>query len=206
MTSSKFILGSALVTGTLDTLRYNGRVMPNRSEEWAQVLEELGRGNRVAFARVTRLIMSLLARLRLYDLQAHWDDIAQEVMVQILKNIRAGAIRDPKRFVSFCATVTRRESSLWLRKHRQQRDRTSGVSPEEKAAPPMRTDDPDLRLQMARALDRLDEKSRQVMELIYLRGHTYEEAALRLGMPLGTLKRTQTQALRELREKLGIDS
>jgi len=178
----------------------------NRASEWERVLEELGRGDRVAFARVTRLIMSLLARLRLHDLQAHWDDIAQEVMVQILKSVEAGTIRDTSLFVSFCATITRRESFVWLRRHREQRERSARISPEEKACVPNRTDDPDLRVQMARALDGLSEKSRQVMEMIYLRGHTYEEAALELGMPLGTLKRTQTQALRELRAKLGIDS
>ena len=39
---------------------------------------------------------------------------------------------------------------------------------------------------------------------IYLEGHSYQDAADRLEMPLGTLKRLQTEGLRELREKMGI--
>jgi len=177
--------------------------MTSRNQEWTRVLADLGRGDRLAYLRVSNLVMGLISKQRLFDLQAHWDDICQEVMLQLIKSVRADAIRDADSFVSYCATVTRRESYRWIRQTRRQRERTADLEPEDSAASLDRTDAPDLRVQMARALDDLSEKRRQVMDAIYLRGYTYEEAAEQLGMPLGTLKRAQTQALRELREKLG---
>jgi RNA polymerase sigma-70 factor, ECF subfamily len=178
--------------------------MASRIDEWDRVLAALARGDRVAYVRVSGLVMGLLARLRLSDLQPHWDDIAQEVLVQVIHSVRTGAIRDTDRFVGYCATLTRREGFRWLRRLSEQRDRTSRMQPEDVHAVSGRSDDPDVRVQLARALDDLPEKQRKVMDAIYLCGYTYEEAARELGMPLGTLKRAQTEALRDLREKLGI--
>jgi RNA polymerase sigma-70 factor (ECF subfamily) len=58
-------------------------------------------------------------------------------------------------------------------------------------------------LDLQRALDDLPEMERQVVGAIYLQGHSYEEATERLGIPLGTLKRRQTEGLRVLRKKMG---
>lgn len=160
-------------------------------------------GDRVAHVKVTGVIMGLLARDRLFDLEEHWEDICQEVLVRLIKSVRAGTIRESAAFVGYCATVTRRESYRWLKKRREARERLQDTEPDETQAPTERSDDPELLVQMARALEELPEKRRRVMDAIYLRGCTYEEAAELLGMPLGTLKRAQTEALRELREKVG---
>jgi RNA polymerase sigma-70 factor (ECF subfamily) len=61
-------------------------------------------------------------------------------------------------------------------------------------------------LDLRRALATLPEKERLVIEAVYAEGQSYEEAAARLGMPLGTLKRLQTQGLRILRQSMGVVS
>ena len=178
--------------------------MANRRDEWNAVLPALARGERRAHVRVTGLVMGLLARLQLFDLEDHWDDICQEVLVLLIRSIRSGAIRDPATFVSYCATVTRREAYRWLKRHAQARDRHGAEGPDEHETPEeSRSLEADVLVAVARALDSLPEKERLVMDAIYLRGCSYSEAAEQLGIPLGTLKRAQTLALRELREKLG---
>lgn len=55
-----------------------------------------------------------------------------------------------------------------------------------------------LRLDLRDALAALDARQRGVVQAIYLEGRSYEDAAERLGLPLGTLKRLQTGALRQI--------
>ncbi len=174
--------------------------MNERGNDWAQIMRDLVRGDRIAHVKVSGVIMGILGRLRLFDLEHEWDDICQEVLLKLMRSIREGNIRDASAFVGYCATVTRRESYRWIerRSRRAAQPLESGDFPDED----LRARDPELLSQVSRALEQLPEKSRYVMDAIYLRGYTYEEAADYLGMPLGTLKRAQTLALRELRTQL----
>ncbi len=172
--------------------------MADQVRDWGSVLTALARGDRTAHVEVTGVLMALLARERLFAVESHWDDICQEVLVRLIDGVRSQAIRNPSAFISYCATTIRRESYLWLRRYGGSRSAAAGLEAREM----QRSDAPDLRVELARALDALPEKLRQVMDAIYLQGCTYEEAAERLGMPLGTLKRAQTDALRALREKM----
>ena len=70
---------------------------------------------------------------------------------------------------------------------------------------PRDREDPDLLVDLERALASLPEKQRLVVDAVYLQGATYEDAARSLGMPLGTLKRMQTAGLRELRRVMEAD-
>lgn len=172
--------------------------MSDRVRDWGSVLAALSRGDRNAHVEVTGVLMALLARERLFAVESHWDDICQEVLVRLIDGVRAQAIRDPSAFVSYCATTIRRESYRWLKRYGGSSDAEASVEEPEAE----RSHAPDLRVELARALDALPEKARLVMDAIYLQGCTYEEAAQRLGMPLGTLKRAQTDALRALRERM----
>ncbi|MGW4483838.1 sigma-70 family RNA polymerase sigma factor [Amycolatopsis sp. NPDC004368] len=53
------------------------------------------------------------------------------------------------------------------------------------------------------ALDGLTPEYREVLEQVYLRGHTVPETAARLGIPAGTVKSRSHRALRALRESFG---
>ncbi|MEM6633901.1 MAG: sigma-70 family RNA polymerase sigma factor [Bacteroidota bacterium] len=53
---------------------------------------------------------------------------------------------------------------------------------------------------MADWVNKLDEKHREVIEIVYFQGYTHRDAAEKLGMPLGTLKSRVRNALIELRK------
>jgi DNA-directed RNA polymerase specialized sigma24 family protein len=67
-----------------------------------------------------------------------------------------------------------------------------------------RSADPGVRLDLDRALRSLSTLQRHAVEAIFLCGHTYEEAACVVKVPLGTLKRAQTRGLALLREHMEI--
>jgi RNA polymerase sigma factor (sigma-70 family) len=52
-------------------------------------------------------------------------------------------------------------------------------------------------------VDRMDEKYRLLIELIYFKGYTQEEAAEETGIPLGTIKTRLRYAINELRKVFG---
>ena len=54
-----------------------------------------------------------------------------------------------------------------------------------------------------RALDKLNENQRHVIELAYFEGLSQTEMAEQMGQPLGTVKTWVRTALKNLREKLG---
>lgn len=51
-------------------------------------------------------------------------------------------------------------------------------------------------------VDKLKDKHRDIIELIYFKGYTQEETAEELGIPLGTVKTRSRAAIKELRESL----
>jgi RNA polymerase sigma-70 factor (ECF subfamily) len=54
-----------------------------------------------------------------------------------------------------------------------------------------------------RVTQKLGLKNRQVVEMVFFRGHTHEEAALILNIPLGTAKSRSRAALKKLRSLYG---
>lgn len=173
------------------------------------VLAALDAGDALAFARVSDVVMGHLARLRAYQLRESWQDLVQEVVISLLRAFRRGALRDPRAFISYAGTVTRNKLHDWIEAQR----RPGGADPlgePERAAdaldpsqrPAQRS--PDLLLDLERSLAGLPEKQRRVVEAIYLHGHTYQEAADLLQLPLGTVNRLQHEALSALRERMGL--
>lgn len=58
------------------------------------------------------------------------------------------------------------------------------------------------RIRLQRALRALQPDERAIIQALHYRGYTYPEAALLLGMPLGTLKAKLSKAMTKLREVL----
>ncbi|MBW2495931.1 MAG: hypothetical protein JRF61_01545, partial [Deltaproteobacteria bacterium] len=57
-------------------------------------------------------------------------------------------------------------------------------------------------LSVKNALAALEERQRRALEAVYVEGFTYEEAAVQLDTPLGTLKDLLRAGLRELRTRM----
>jgi RNA polymerase sigma-70 factor (ECF subfamily) len=186
--------------------------MAGQRDDWLALLEALERGDRVALVRVTQLITNYLVRFRAYGFRDSWDDVTQNVLIALIRSRQRGALLEPGAFVSYAGTITRNELATWIRKNKRhdgshQLEDLQGELERGLGAPEQRRDKrPDLRNDLARALDGLQEKDRQVLSAIYLERQTYEQASKSLGMPLGTLKRRQTQGLREVRQRMGVDS
>ncbi len=167
-------------------------------EDWIAVLAALEQGDPVAVAKVTAVISGWLAHYRAFDLYDSWDDIIHEVLIRLIQCARRGAIREPRAFISYTGTITR--NALIDHVRRETRPASRELRERLQEAGDRRL--PDVLLDLQRAREGLPERLRRVVETIYLEGHSYETAAKLLGVPLGTLKRLQTQGLRELREKM----
>jgi RNA polymerase sigma factor (sigma-70 family) len=185
--------------------------MSSGPEDWIAVLLAVERGEKVAIVKVTNLITGFLARYRAYDLRESWDDLCQEVLIALIQNARKGALRNPRAFVSYAGAITRHKLTDWIQKmhkpgapDRQGNPDEASVSadPRNPAGEPR---DPGLLLDLSHALEALPNRQRLVIEAVYLQGMSYEEATRHLGIPFGTLKRLQTQGLKELREKMGLE-
>ena len=180
-------------------------------EDWLAVVRRVREGDPVALAKLGALITNLLYRQGAYGLRESWEDICQDVLAVLVRSVEEGRLREPKAFVGYAAVLTRnhvidfvqrrqRVTSGGRRDERSLRDslaRVSELSTE--------TIEPDMMLDLERALESLSSRSRRVIEEIYLRGRTYQEASDRLGIPLGTVKRLQTSGLRTLRESLRVE-
>lgn len=184
--------------------------MPGAPENWPQVVRDVQAGDRAALVKLTRLISGFLMRYRAYDVRDQWDDLIQEVLVALLRNLQSQALREPRALVNYVGVITRNKLLDLL--DRQRRPGAPDLLGEPEAAAErsevlqrLQARPPDVYVDLGRALQLLPEKLRAVVDAIYLQGFSYEEAASRLGVPLGTLKRLQNQGLRELRAQLGAE-
>jgi RNA polymerase sigma-70 factor (ECF subfamily) len=178
------------------------------AEDWSEVLDGLARAEPLSIAKVGRLVTGALTRLGAYDLREGWDDVRQEVLMALVQSARDGKLRDPRAFVGYALTITRNRMNDWLRRNRASDPERRGEevvrSVAERLHPEPARLPPDLLVDLERALDALPEKQRLVIHAVYLEGRSYEEATQLLGMPLGTLKRMQTEGLRALRRTLEV--
>ncbi len=175
-------------------------------EDWEAVVRAVQDGDRVALVKLTNLITGFLARFRAFEVRESWDDLIQEVLIAVIRSAQRDALREGRAFVGYVGSITRNK----LADHRDRLRRPGNADLEgdpetahalSEAEAPRHTD---VYVDLQGGLDRLSEKLRQVVGAIYMRGLSYEEAARELGLPLGTLKRLQVQALRELRSGMGV--
>lgn len=75
-------------------------------------------GDRVALAKLVKLVVNLLRRHGAYDHSDSWDDVCQEVLVKLVRAVGKGGIRNPGAFVSLADTVTYRTFVDWIRRTR----------------------------------------------------------------------------------------
>jgi len=128
------------------------------------------------------------------------EDLVQEVFVAVWR--KAGqyrlALGTPEAWIF---TITRNKVLDIWRSHSPVVDR--GDLELETVMDPTSTPDPTLVATIHKALSGLPEDQRRPLVLAYFGGYTYEEAAGRLGVPVGTLKSRIRNALGQLKDLLG---
>jgi RNA polymerase sigma factor (sigma-70 family) len=166
--------------------------------EERELAERAAAGDAAAFSQLVRMhearVRRFLARLVRGE---GADDIAQEVF------LKAWRIRESWRGEgSYGGWLMRIAWTSFLGTHRAQgrRQMRDQVAFEEaKSAAPS---DPDRAIDVARALQTLDERERAAAQLCFAEGYSHGEAARIMNVPLGTLKSVVARARTQLAQAL----
>jgi RNA polymerase sigma-70 factor, ECF subfamily len=158
------------------------------SEAFALLLERFK-------GKVFRLAFSIMRN------ETHAEDATQDVLVKIWKGLPAyhgGASLSTWIYTitrNTCLTeLKRRDRHPTVSLHEPEMEDASGWIPALQSADPEPGSEMDVEILLAK----LPENYRQVITLFYLEQKTYEEVALMLGIPLGTVKTLLFRAKKEL--------
>ncbi len=162
---------------------------------------------RVLFKRYSGAFLGLARRLGLDA--ATSEDVVQEIFLRIWNG---ASTFDPRR-ASARAWLFSLAHHAVVDELRRRRARPQAVDPvsdpegEEVAfdlpGPGLNEEGHLDRLRLTRALKILPPEEAEIIHLLFYQGYTHEEAARRLGLPLGTLKTRARRALFRLKEVLG---
>jgi RNA polymerase sigma-70 factor (ECF subfamily) len=181
--------------------------------DWAEQLDGLHAGELAATNRIITLVTRYLAHIGAFQLRDSWDDFVQDVLIMLIqhppRSREAGAI------VRHIQTTCRRRYIDEIRRTRGRKrtkeGQTDGGSGWRRNVPFDEAQEPALADQfwsgqmdigLRGAIDRLEERQRSALAAVYFEGFTYEEAAVQLGIPLGTLKGLLRDGLSALREEI----
>jgi RNA polymerase sigma-70 factor, ECF subfamily len=169
-----------------------------------QLLAEVARGNKSAFARLYGLTHAKLlgVGLRILRDRALAEDVLQE---SYLKVWRHAASYDPSIAspMTWMATIVRHGAIDAVRKRQ-----IEALAGDDDALSAVPSNDPDpveemhlarLRPKALAAFARLPEDKRRLIMLAYLRDHSRHDLSIRLGIPANTVKTHLRRALLELR-------
>jgi RNA polymerase sigma-70 factor (ECF subfamily) len=168
------------------------------SDDWAEILDHLLAGDRIAFMKINRLITGCLTQLRAYDHRDEWDDLRQEVLIAVIESARAGRLRDAQRFVAYVRIITRNKFFDRLSAAFRRKEAKTVEWDEEIAAQVERVTDGRLG-EVWSAVGKLSGPEQLVLQGIYRDGKTYQQVADDTGIPLGTVKRRLRDGLEKLR-------
>jgi RNA polymerase sigma-70 factor, ECF subfamily len=173
-------------------------------EDWAAVVEDVIRGNQVAFVKLSRLVTGFLARFHSFDLRDDWPDIVQEVVLATIEAKRRQSIRDPNAVYGYVRSATRFKFIDRLRiRQREAIDGDPSELPERPAADAKL--EATLNADVWEAVEQLPENQRIAVVKVFAEGMTYEEAAESTGIPLGSLKRYLRLGLAAIHAALKVE-
>jgi len=129
------------------------------------------------------------------------EDVAQEALLRAYRQFER--LRDRVRFRGWLVRIAFRLAIDRVRSAKRREVRETLWS---RQAPTASTEDAaatsEFQAHLARAMDELPDKQRLVLLLAAMEGHTLEEVAAMLGVPLGTVKSRLFFARKQLAEKL----
>ncbi len=185
----------------------------------AQLVAACRRGEQPAWAALVRRYQRLVytvPRRAGFD-EAVAADVFQATFAKFFEQL--GRIEQPDRVQAWLVTTARRETLALLRERGRwapppaaAHDDGDGDDPLDRIADPSPLpeallDDLQQQHRLRRALERLDERSRTLLTLLFLQDEPppYSEIAARCGMPEGSIGPTRARALAKLRALLAED-
>lgn len=183
----------------------------------AQLVAACRRGEQPAWAalvrRYQRLIYTVPRRAGLDEAAA--SDVFQATFSKLFEQM--GRLQQPDRVQAWLVTTAKRETLAVLRERGRWAPPPAGADddgedPMDRIADPsplpeVLLDDLQQQHRLRRALERLDERSRTLLSLLFLQDEPppYSEIAARCGMPEGSIGPTRARALAKLRALLAED-
>jgi RNA polymerase sigma factor (sigma-70 family) len=180
----------------------------------AELVARCRAGSQVAWralvTRFQRLIYTVPRRAGLDDDAA--GDVFQATFTRLFEHLER--LQQPERVQAWLVTTARRETLRWLAERSRPHvsagsgdeddDDPLAAVPDPSPLPDALLDDLQQQHRLRRALERLDERSRTLLELLFLADPSppYAEIAARLGMPEGSIGPTRARALQKLRALL----
>ncbi|MER5639999.1 sigma-70 family RNA polymerase sigma factor [Kitasatospora sp. NPDC002227] len=170
------------------------------------LLDRSARGDQAAFEGLYRAVAGPVygVALRVLRSPAHAEEVAQEVLLEVWRS--AAAYRPERGTVrAWVLTIAHHRAVDRVRAARASADRdhragflglTGGDPPDEQAIGSLD------RRRVCRALALLSAAQREALVLAYYGGYTQREIALRVGVPLGTVKTRMRDGLARLRAAL----
>jgi RNA polymerase sigma-70 factor, ECF subfamily len=171
----------------------------------AELVDQAKRGDREAFDALARLTgdrcMAIAFRiLRDFDLA---DDAVQSALLTAWRDIRA--LRDPKLFEPWLHRILTNACYAEARRRRR-RSETIRLLPVEPVHGPDEYATVEHRDELERAFRRLTVEQRTVLVFHHYLGLPLDEVAVRIGIPLGTVKSRMHHAKRALRASLEAEA
>ncbi|MCJ2057580.1 sigma-70 family RNA polymerase sigma factor [Methylobacterium sp. J-048] len=163
------------------------------------------RGQVVAFDFRSDIIKALPA-LRTFALSlvgdvSRADDLVQETFVKAWAN--QARFRPGTNFTAWLFTILRNQFYSELRKHRREIEDVDGTHASQMTSLSDQEDASTLKV-VWKQLGTLPVAQRQALLLVGAEGHTYEEAASKLGCQVGTVKSRVSRARSSLLDTLGV--
>ncbi|HUN64337.1 MAG TPA: RNA polymerase sigma factor [Candidatus Sulfotelmatobacter sp.] len=132
------------------------------------------------------------------------EDVAQEALLRAYQKF--DRLRDPARFRAWLVRITFRMAlDRWRSRKRRELRETEWALPDLRPAPPTTEEVASanaFQLRLEKAMAALPEKSRLVLLLAAIEGHTLAEVSEILAVPIGTVKSRLFFARKQLAEKL----
>ncbi len=156
-------------------------------------------GDDAAFERLVRTMQGSVWRYIVHLLGDHAlaEDVAQEVFFRVHRKLRT--LRDPDRFVPWLLTMARNAA---YDAGRSQQRRPLQLVGDQEFLVERTSPDPHLDIEVYDALARLDPELREAVVLVGVIGLKYDEVAVSIGVPEGTVKSRVFRARVQLSQTL----
>ena len=127
------------------------------------------------------------------------DDVVQEAFVRGYE--RLGQLANPETYPAWIATITRNQAIGWLRKHARHRhvqvnEHVIGAAPDEDLTEREATERRERTERLQAAMDKLRANYREILQLKYEAGLSYEDLAETLGTTVANVEKRLYRARR----------